>query len=178
MLHTRDAPERELLRHPVRSLRLLRLLPVHGDSLFERVGAWIAPWTSEGYPGRSRVLVSTMGWRVTYDAMKKWGREGRRVPVWAADAFAAHIRAQCEVGLALADELERHAAELRDVPHHLSAAGRMAKARAARRPGSAMGARARQLPRTVPDQDTEPCHDVDEHQSVEDDDREQNHGEE
>jgi len=151
MLHTRDAPARELVRHPVRSLRLMRLLPTHSDSLFDRVAAFIAPWTRAGYPGRARVLVSTVGWRVSYDALTKWGRAGRRVPVWAADAFAAHIRSQCEVGLALAEELERHAAELRAVPHHLSAAGRMAAVRAARRPGSAMGARARQLPRVVPE---------------------------
>lgn len=178
MLYVRERSERELARHPLIAQRMLRAQPTVGNSLFARVSAYVAPYSMSAYPGRMRLLLSVIGHRRGWGAVKEWGRGVNRLPPWAADAFAAHIRAQCEVGLALADELERHAAELRDVPHHLSAAGRMAKARAARRPGSAMGARARQLPRTVPDQDTEPCHDVDEHQSVEDDDREQNHGEE
>lgn len=125
---------------------MLRKLPTSGDKLFERVSAWIAPWGIRGYPGKGRILTSVVGFRITYNAMSQWRQPGRRVPQWAARMFAEHIRAQCEAGMALADELEHHATALEAIPHHLSAAGRMAHARAARRPGSAMGARAKQLP--------------------------------
>lgn len=147
MLHTRELTRRDFGRHPQISIRMLRQLPSVDNTLWGRITAFVAPWRINGYPGRQRLLLSVIGYRVNYPALSRWGDVDRRIPAWGARAYAAHIEEQCLAGLALVAELREHAEALESVPHNLSAAGRMAKARAARRPGSAMGARARQLPK-------------------------------
>ena len=146
MLHLREHGRRDPVRHPFVEQRMLRTLPDIKESLYNRVASWIATWDTRGYPGRTRIMRSVIGYRRTYSTTRKWGLGLSQIPAWAAGMLAEHIEARCELGLALARELREHQAAMEAVPHHLSAAGRMAHARAARRPGSAMGARAKQLP--------------------------------
>lgn len=75
------------------------------NTLAERAGNWIVPWSRLTFPGFRRGLLELLGNRVTYSALKGW-RSGRRtMPDWAREAWADHIEARCRAGLALVAEL-------------------------------------------------------------------------
>lgn len=80
--------------------------PKVGACLFSRACDYALPWTLATYPGHTKGVLAILGRPITWSAVGHWKRGKRQPPEWACRVMAEYIRRQCEVGLALATELE------------------------------------------------------------------------
>jgi hypothetical protein len=110
----------------------------HSNIAAGRAALWIAPWDTRHYPGRYRLLVEFLGRAYTAHGMLHWRRGTTPQPAWAARAWSAAIRARCAVGLAIANDLDAHAAAMEANPPH---GANLRKDRAAGVAPSGIGAR-------------------------------------
>lgn len=112
--HQSDAPQiaESYLAHFARQFTVQNHRPPD-STLVRRVELRLAPWGCEEgdapYPGRMKLLVESVLWRVGYSAITKWRQGKNRFPAWAARQWAAVLTARAEADLALARELTEHA---------------------------------------------------------------------
>jgi hypothetical protein len=98
-----------------------RALPKHNElvnQLPNRAILWLAPWDTRDYPGRQRLIAAFLGRSVTRQGIWCWRAGKALLPAWAARAWVSAIRTRCEIGLAIAAELEAHAEQMERDPAH------------------------------------------------------------
>ena len=100
-LSRRQRREHTLSQHRTRGLRL----PGRHETLADRAGDWLFPWTRETYPGLIRGFLAMLPRHYTWSAVRHWHAGRRRMPAASCRALADAIEARCRVGMEVAAAL-------------------------------------------------------------------------
>ena len=90
------------------------------DSLAARVIAFLSPHTQRTFPGRRAGVLATLGRALTWSAVRHWASGRRPLPGWVARVWADVIESRSRAGLALADDLRRHARDMDEKSRRLT----------------------------------------------------------
>ena len=107
MIENSEFPQIEKAEHTALYTRSYQApIVTRSQTVVARSLAWLLPWTVWSYPGLRKGILEVLGWRVAWQTVACWRRGERATPIWACRVISGHIRARCEKGLALADELD------------------------------------------------------------------------
>ena len=90
------------------------------NTLAARAIHFLWPWTQRTYPGLHGGMRETLGRAATWAAVRHWRSGYRPFPAYAARVMADTIEARARHGLALADDLRRHARDMDERPRPLA----------------------------------------------------------